>query len=120
MKNNLPYVRSYIYYISKEAYEKLMPLSAEVRGVLELQIENYLSLIPQYVTIFRDKQSKLILKEPNDAVFGYVLGSIIASFAPTLTNLAFANKLTPDIMVEVSEIVFRRSAEIRNRIIDTG
>jgi hypothetical protein len=97
-----------------------VPLSAEVRGVLEHQIDSYLSLIPQYVETFRDKQSQFHLNEPNDAVFGYVLGTITASFAPTLTQLAFVNKFTPDIVVEVSEIIFRRSKEIRNRIFNTG
>lgn len=90
-----------------------MPLGAEYRGVLERQIDSYISLIPQYVTMFRDKQSEMHVKEPDDAVFGYVLGCIVTSFAPTLIHLAFANKLTPDTMVEVGEILFRRSAEIR-------
>jgi hypothetical protein len=104
-----------VYYICKKAYEKLMPLSAEKRGVLERQFENYLSLIPQQVTMCRENKAK-----PNDAVLGYMLGSnTTSSFAPTLPNLASANKLTPDIIIEVSEILFRRSGEIRNRIVDT-
>jgi hypothetical protein len=83
----LLYVKSYTYYICKEACEKLMPLSAEVRRVLELQIENYLSLRPQYVIMFRDRQSEMHVRESDDAVFGYVLGCIITSFAPALTQL---------------------------------
>ena len=51
-----------------------MPLSVEDRGVLERQVDNFLSLIPQYVEMFRDKQSQLHIKEPNDAVLGFVLG----------------------------------------------
>jgi hypothetical protein len=92
----------------------------KLEEVLELQVENYLLLVPQHVIMFRDKQSEMHVKEPDDAVFGYVLGCIITSFAPTLTQLAFANKLTLDIMAEVGEILFRRSPEIRNRILDTG
>ena len=104
----------------RRSIKKLMPLSVEDRGVLERQVDNFLSLIPQYVEMFSDKQSQLHIKEPNDAVLGFVLGSINTSFAPTLTHLAFTNRLTPDIMTEVSEIVFRRIAEIRDRIFDTG
>ena len=58
-------------------------------------------------------------KEPDDAAFGYVLGCINSAFAPTLTSLFVTGKLTMD-MTHVGEILFRRSADIRNKIIEAG
>jgi hypothetical protein len=97
-----------------------MPLSNEDRGRLEREIDSYISLIPEYVVMFRKYRSIMHFNEPDDTAFGYVLGCITTAFAPTLTSLFLENRLTMDMVTEVSEILFRRSADIRNKIVDAG
>jgi hypothetical protein len=97
-----------------------MPLSNEDRGRLEHEIETHISMIPTYLVMFRNYGTKMHFKEPDDAAFGYILGCITTAFTPTLTALFLEKKLTWDMMTEVGDILYKRSADIRNKIVDMG
>ena len=95
-----------------------MPLSAEERGLLDKQIDEATKSAPAAVKGFRVLKHKYHFKEVNDAVYGFILGAIVGSFNQWMSDRS--KEVTDEIDAEIKEILFNRSAEIRDAIFKAG
>jgi hypothetical protein len=95
-----------------------MPLSTEERGLLDKQIDEATKTAPAAVKGFRVLKHKYHFKEENDAVYGFILGAIIGSFNQWMSDRS--KEVTDEIDAEIKEILYNRSAEIRDAIFKAG
>ena len=98
-----------------------MPLDNQMRGALEKIIDSELEHIPNWLMIFRDIELKkqLMLKDENEVVFGMVWGEVITSFLSNFID-KYKRTLSDSERGEMIKILIKRSAEIRNAILDAG
>jgi len=94
-----------------------MSLGPEDRGVLEKIIDGAIMEIPTQMLAFRDPRimELMAIKEQNDLIIGMALGYIVGRF---LTYF-FANHIrvaTFEELLEVYQVVLKRSAELRSAI----
>jgi hypothetical protein len=97
-----------------------MPLNEILRGILERKIDEGIASIPTLIAIFRQGNiTQLGVKTLEDYIFGLIHGNIIGQFE-TIYKVMYFQNLTPDITQEVTNIVLRRSREIREAIFRQG
>jgi hypothetical protein len=65
-----------------------------------------------------DFKNKFHFKEENDAFFGFILGVITGTFNQWL--LDNSREMSEDTLIEIQKIIFHRSAQIRDKIMEAG
>lgn len=99
---------------------KKMTLNDHMRGILENLIDDSIRMVPTWVNMARNNNPpEFNIQTLDDYILGFVLGSIMGIFL-SLYRTSLAQDLSPNIQVEVSKIIFRRTREIREAIFKAG
>ena len=97
-----------------------MSLTANMRGVLENLIDQAIVMTPTFMNIARNNRTpELGIQTIDDYVLGIVQGSIMGAFV-SFYRSTFAQDLPSNLQSEVAQIIFRRTREIRNAIVNAG
>lgn len=93
-------------------------MRAEIRGIIEQTIDYAIS--DEQMSIYQQffKTLKPYVQSQEDAVFGFVVGSVITSIINFFFTV-FRKKLTPNEIEETRRIIYRRIHEIRSRVLVT-
>jgi len=98
-----------------------MHLDVNMRGRPEKAIDNAIDMIPSFIDIFHepDLKSKLHIMNKEDFILGWSCGYIIDNFSNDFTS---TKKRLPNAeeLKEAYNILFKRTAEIRDVIFKSG
>jgi hypothetical protein len=100
-----------------------MVLSNEDRGLLENLIEAAIEFnAVTWLPYFRNNENRkhMQYKDGDDVFFGFIWGTVIASFLAAVNLKIMNGIITMDDLIQVREIVYNRSDEIRKKIMDSG
>jgi hypothetical protein len=93
-----------------------MGIDATMRGVLEQYIDSIVIAIPNIVKVFFDPSNKALqIQDENDFAFGVALGNIQNAFLTSFISLQ-ARYPNSEELAEISNIILKRTPEIRNSI----
>jgi hypothetical protein len=98
-----------------------MAIDATMRGLLEQYIDSIVIAIPNIVRVFFDpsKKAQLQIQDEKDFALGIALGNIQNAFLTSFVSIQ-ARYPTLEELAEISNIIFKRTAEIRNTIFSVG
>ena len=98
-----------------------MGLDIEARGTLDKYFDNVISEIPDVVRQVSEKSMKsyLQIQSITDYVQGWAIGKIQGLFMEYFMS-TYGRKHTEEEYREVTEVMFRRTADIRNKIFEAG
>lgn len=96
-----------------------MPLDNEFRGRLENIIDVYIKHTSYLVADFRKESKNWNIKDPEEFVYGYVLGSIQSRFDIEFDQ-SMKRAASEVESKEIEQIIQSRIPQIRNAIFDAG
>jgi hypothetical protein len=98
-----------------------MAIDLTMRGLLEQYIDSIVIAIPNIVRVFFDpsKKVQLQIQNENDFALGIALGNIQNAFLTSFVSIQ-ARYPTLEELEEISNIIFKRTPEIRNAIFSAG
>lgn len=96
-----------------------MGLDPTTRGVVEQIIDDHIKTIPRYVQEFRAIKPALQIKEESDFVYGMIWGQIVSNVTVHYMY-TLKRQPSPEEMKEASDIILKRSREIRDAIFNAG
>jgi hypothetical protein len=98
-----------------------MAIDATMRGLLEQYIDSIVIAIPNIVRVFFDpsKKAQLQIQNEKDFALGIALGNIQNAFLTSFVSIQ-ARYPTLEELSEISNIIFKLTAEIRSAIFSAG
>jgi hypothetical protein len=108
-------------YYRKYYFKMPSPLDEKIRGILEGIIDRAIKSIPDQMKLFinRENKARMQIQSENDFVLGMTLGIINQRFLYEFIDL---NQRVPDNeeFSQVVDIIFRRTAEMREATFKSG
>ena len=91
-----------------------------MRGVLEGLIDQAIEMVPTWVNMARNNNTpEFNIQRLDDYILGFSQGSIMGIFV-SLYRTSLAQDPSPEISIEIAQIIFRRTREIRDAIFNAG
>src|SRR5262245_38945729 len=98
----------------------MMPLDMRERGALESSIDSAVRGMPGFCRVFRTfLPRELSVKEFEDYAIGFAHEYIVASFNSFYVNV-HSQPVHKEIAVEVLQIIYKRSRELKDAIFSAG